>query len=279
MAPALGAHKAELETQGFTRIPGFYSAAELAPLKARIVAIVSALHQHHLGRPLPSQDFDSDIFQTAYVAMARHDRKLGSIVYDAVKQVPEFMRITSSAKNVELAQALRDTASIGINRGGDGIRIDFPTEKRFMAPWHQDYPSQFGSLDGLVFWSPLVNITPDIGPLEICLGSHKGGLLPIYYDDEGNNKAYGMRIADEEAKIGAYEKTQLTCEAGDLLVIDFLTVHRSGFNQSARARWSMQLRYFNFNHESGLKLGWPGGLSQGNQPEKFIPEILVGAHT
>ena len=276
MAPALGAHKAELETQGFTRFPGFYSVAELAPLKQHIVAIVASLHLHHLGRPLPSQDFDSDIFQTAYLAMVRHDRKLGSIVYDAVKQIPEFMRITSSTKNVELAQSLRGTASIGINRGGDGIRIDYPSEEKFMSPWHQEFPTQLGSPDGLVYWSPLVNITADIGPLEVCPGSHKEGFIPITYDtDEQKSTAYNVRLADEAGVIGRYAPQQLLCDAGDLLVLDFLTLHRSGFNHANRARWTMQLRYFNFENAEARALGWPVNIGQGNRPEKFFPDKVV----
>ena len=276
MAPALGTHKAELETQGFTRFAGFYSAAELAPLKVHIVAIVGSLHEHHLGESLPSHDFDSDIFQTSYMAMVKHDRKLGSIVYDAVKQIPEFMRITSGMKNVELAQALRNTASIGINRGGDGIRIDYPSEKKFMSPWHQEYPTQLGSIDGLVFWSPLVTITADIGPLEVCPGSHKEGFVPIAYEtDPEKPTAYTMRLADEAAVINRYTPQALLCNAGDLLVLDFLTLHRSGFNHSSRARWTMQLRYFNFENKEARALGWPVNLGQGNRPEKFFPDKVV----
>ncbi len=270
-------HRQELESKGFTKIEGFYSAQELAPLTRHITRIIATLYTHHLSKPFPAGDFYSHAVQQAYMEMVRYDRKLGGAVYDAIKQIPEFARITASEKNLATAHSLRQSDFMGIIRGGDGIRIDYPAEVKFMAPWHQDYPSQLGSPDGLVFWSPLVDITPDIGPVEVCVGSHKAGLLPIYYEDSSTGNAYGMRIANEEKLIGDYSKQQLLCQAGDLLVIDFLTVHRSGYNHTQFPRWTMQLRYFNFNHEEGRKIGWRGGLSQGNRPEDLYPQLLVGA--
>ncbi len=277
-------YKQALETQGFAHIPGFYTAEELAPLKRSMARIIGTLYAHHLGKPLPAGDFNSDTFQRAYMEMIRHDRKLGGVVYDAVKRLPEFLRIVSSEKNIALAQALRASDLIGINRGSSGIRIDYPNEEKFMAPWHQDYPSHMGSIDGMVFWSPLVPITPDIGPLEVCVGSHQAGLMPLYYDEKKladaaykspNGKGYGMLIANEEHYVHSFPHIHATCNDGDMLVVDFLTLHRSGYNRSEFPRWSMQLRYFNFNHEPSMQMGWPGGISQGNRPEKFHPELLA----
>jgi hypothetical protein len=269
-------HRQELETQGFTKIEGFYSAEELAPLTNHITRIIAMLYTQHLGKPFPAGEFHSHPVQQAYMEMVRHNRKLGGVVYDAIKQIPEFIRITSSEKNLALARSLRQSDFMGITRGGDGIRIDYPLETTYMAPWHQDYLSQLGSPDGLVFWSPLVDIDAAIGPLELCVGSHMGGPRPIYYEDASlAGTAYGMRLANEEAIIGSYPNISAPCKAGDLLVVDFLTLHRSGANRAAFPRWSMQLRYFNFNNPHGMQMHWPSGFSQGNTLNVIHPELVV----
>jgi hypothetical protein len=269
-------HKTELEAQGFTRIPGFYTREQLAPLKHRITDIIARLHALYLGSPLPAGDFDSDAVQCAYMAMVAHDRKLGGVVYDAVKQIPEFVRITASGKNLALACALRGSNFMGIARGGDGIRIDYPNESTYMAPWHQDYLSQLGSIDGLVFWSPLVDITMENGPVELCVGSHKDGPRPIYYTDASlAGTAYGMRLLDEEKIVATYPRRFGECLTGDLWVFDYLLLHRSSANRTPLPRWTMQLRYFNFNHAASAAMGWPNGFSQGNKLTVFHPELIV----
>lgn len=270
-------HRQALQTQGFTMIKGFYSALELAPLTNNIARIIGKLYTHHLGKPFPVGDFTSEAVQHAHMEMVRHDRKLGGAVYDAIKQIPEFMRITASEKNLAVACALRQSDFMGITRGGDGIRIDYPAEEKYMAPWHQDYLSQLGSLDGLVFWAPLVDIDTHIGPLEICVGSHKDGPRAIYYEDAAlAGTAYGMRLANEEHILSNYSHIKAQCKVGDLLVIDFLTLHRSGKNISRFPRWSMQLRYFNFNNMQGTRMHWPSGFSQGNKLSAIHPELVVG---
>jgi ectoine hydroxylase-related dioxygenase (phytanoyl-CoA dioxygenase family) len=60
---------------------------------------------------------------------------------------------------------------------------------------------------------------------------------------------------------------------GDLIVMDFLTLHQSGQNLSDRPRWSMQFRYFNFSDPVGQKLNWAGAFSQGKSFNDILAEI------
>ena len=58
---------------------------------------------------------------------------------------------------------------------------------------------------------------------------------------------------------------------GDLLIMDYLTLHQSGCNTSQRSRWSMQLRYFNFREPNGVALGWPASVTAGTDIEALFP--------
>ena len=98
-----------------------------------------------------SRPFEAANFDAGFQELIAHDRTLGGRVYDAVKQIPDFMRLVSSEKHEAVVRQLRGTEAPAIVAGGYGIRIDNPNEEKFRAGWHQDYPAQIRGLDGLVF--------------------------------------------------------------------------------------------------------------------------------
>ncbi|MGD9960809.1 phytanoyl-CoA dioxygenase family protein [Nocardioides sp.] len=85
-----------------------------------------------------------------------------------------------------------------------------------------------------VFWIPLVEITPELGGIEIAVGQHtRGHLHPI----PGLPHPYipsGSLPADSWARA--------TYRPGDVLVIDQMTPHRGLPNSSDRLRLSIDIR-------------------------------------
>jgi hypothetical protein len=106
------------------------------------------------------------------------DRSYGSEVYDAIKKIPTFIQLTAASENSELFKQCRPNSMPGISGGGSGVRIDIPGELKFASPWHQEYPFHLHSLDGIVFWTPLMPMSREHGPVQLCPKSHKLGLLP-----------------------------------------------------------------------------------------------------
>ena len=185
--------------------------------------------------------------------------------------------MVSSKKNDELFTELRKNGKPAISAQGYGIRIDNPNEEKYRSLWHYEYRDQFRSQDGIVFWSPLFPITLDMGPVLICPSSHKGGLRRSYQNDPDNpdkTGVYALRLENEDEVIKQYGTVQPLSKPGDLLIMDFLTLHSSGKNISNRSRWSMQYRYFNFNHKSGIDISWKG-VSNNLKLEEIHPELIV----
>jgi ectoine hydroxylase-related dioxygenase (phytanoyl-CoA dioxygenase family) len=202
----------------------------------------------------------------------------GGEIYDAVKQIPAFVRLVAHPAHEALMRALRENSVPGLAAGGYGIRIDNPHEDRFRAQWHQEYPAQLRSLDGLVFWSPLVPVTEALGPVQFCPGSHRMGPLPVYTKDPANPErrgAYSLMLKDEEALLAAHPRIAPLCGPTDLVIIDFLVLHASGHNRSSRARWSMQFRYFNFAEPTGRSHGWRGSFAAGVDFGSIHPELCA----
>ena len=263
---------------GFLILRGFYDLkTEIEPIQRIIHKIIGIVIQKH-GLPIAQAPFHPETFDASYQPLIGHDRRLGAEIYDAVKQIPAFVRLVVNERHDRLMRQLRNTDMPGVAAGGYGIRIDNPFEEKFRANWHQDYPSQLRSLDGLVFWSSLVELTEELGPLQIAVGSHKTGLAPILTRDPDNPEktgAYALRLKDEAARIGSYQKVQGLISVGDLIVVDFLNLHASGFNRGHRSRWTMQMRYFNYRDPIGQRISWVGSFAAGKSLRDVHPELIA----
>ena len=207
--------------------------------------------------------------------MIAHDRALGARVYDAVKQIPAFIRLVASTKHEAVVRQVRATDQPAVVAGGYGIRIDNPQEEKFRAAgiritspnsqsrWVGVLESARGDDSRTRRW----NFVSD--HIEMVAGTEMDEANP---DKTG---AYGLTLVDEEARVANYKKTAPLTEPGDLVLVDFLTLHRSGKNVSDRSRWSLQLRWFNFVEPTGRKLGWPGAYAAGKDLRAVHPELVV----
>ena len=268
----------EFNREGVLIIKNFYDLRnEIEPIQFGIWKIISLLIEKY-KLPISTKPFSPETFDHGYQELIASNRKYGGVIYDAVKQIPAFMRLFSLQKNELIFSQLRGTDLPGIAALGYGIRIDNPNEEKYRSLWHYEYRDQLRSVDGVVFWSPLVPILEELGPVQISPKSHKGGLRRSYLKDPENpdkTGAYAMRIENEDEVLKQYGIIAPLSEPGDLILMDFLTLHSSGKNISNRSRWSMQFRYFNFNDPTGIKINWTGCVANGVQLKDVHPELVI----
>jgi ectoine hydroxylase-related dioxygenase (phytanoyl-CoA dioxygenase family) len=266
----------EFDKNGFAVFPGFYDRqTEIAPIQERIRRIVKVVADKY---GVAASTMTPEVaMTTGWIQVAAANRSWGGEIYDAVKQIPEFVSLAASAKNTRLFETLRRGSVPGFATAGCGIRIDAPGEHKYRAMWHQEFPAQMYSLDGLVFWSPLLPMTAEMGPVELAIGSHREGLVPVFEDDEGIGRtgAYALRLEREAERIAQYQRAAPLTAPGDLVVLDFLLLHQSGKNLSTHPRWSMQFRMFNFLDPVGTRLSWRGGMGSKDQISQIAEETGV----
>jgi hypothetical protein len=265
------------QRDGVLVIRDFYGDADILPIQHGIHAIIGQIMSRH-GITDQRVPFSPANFDEGYLDLIKQNRKWGGEVYDAIKQIPAFVRLVAHPAHEIVMSELRKNAQSGLAAGGYGIRIDNPFEDKFRAMWHQEYPAQLRSMDGLVFWSPLIPITDELGPVVFCQGSHKEGPLQVCNADPenaGRSGAYALKIKDEEIVLAKYRKLAPLTNPRDLVIIDFLVLHASGFNRSNRSRWSMQFRYFNFSDPVGRAHGWSGSYAAGIDFRAIHPELYV----
>jgi len=272
------AQRERFRQDGLLVLPGFYDPQrDVLSIQRGIHGIIGKLITRE-GLPIAHSVFSAETFDAGYQPLIAHDRRLGGEVYDAVKQIPAFMRLVADERNERLVHELRGTDLPGLAAGGYGIRIDNPSEERFRADWHQEYPAQLRSLDGVVFWSPLVPVDHDLGPVRFCPGSHRDGPVRVHLRDPANpvkTGAYALTLENRDARVARYPQVAPLCRPGDLILVDFLTLHASGVNHALRSRWSMQFRYFNFHEPTGVRIGWRGSYAAGVDFSTLHPELVA----
>jgi hypothetical protein len=263
---------------GLVVIPNFYDAkTEIEPIQHDIYELIGLVAEKY-GIKISRPKFCPETFDAGYLDLISVNRAYGGEVYDAVKQIPSFVRLVSSLKNEKLYSFLRRNSLPGIAAGGYGIRINNPFEEMYRASWHQEYPAQLRSIDGIVFWSPLVQVLKEMGPVSILPKSHKEGPLAVFTSDpknEGKAGAYALILEKEGEILEKYEEVAPLTKPTDLVLMDFLAVHASGFNSSNRALWSMQFRYFNYLDATGRSHGWKGSFASGVDFKEVHPNLCA----
>lgn len=270
-------HRAEFFYNGMTIIRQFFDVEkEIRPIQRAIYQIIGLVMQRH-GLSIDRQPFDGNNFDNGYAELIKANRKHGGEVYDLVKQIPAFIRLISSQRSEQLFCELRGTDVAGIGAASYGIRIDNPFEEQFRSQWHQEFLFQPQSMDGMVVWTPLVPVTKEMGPVIVCLESHKDGLCTYSKSKSYEQKAgaYKIGIQNDNEVAARYQQVAPLTEPGDLIIMDYLTIHQSGTNVAERSRWSIQSRFFNYCDPTGMRIGWKSSVTAGTDIETIFPEYFV----
>lgn len=266
------AYGEKFQNEGFLYIKDFYSREnEINEIKEDVYRLIGlAIRAHNLSvRQAP---FSLDCFDSGLNEIVKNHRHVAAIIYNAVKKLPSYVRLAHSDRHTLLGKCLLATDFLGFANRGYGIRMDHPNEDSYLTQWHQDYCSQLCSPSGIVLWSPLRDVSIESGPVCFCPGSHKEGIFKIKKSGPGS---YGLNLSDEEAVVSRYSLVAPEVAVGDVLVLDFKTLHCSSPNRSSHTRWAMISRYFNFFDPVGIQNGWVGGLQEGTSFEEIHPELVT----
>ena len=147
--PLTDAQLNAFQTDGFAVLPAFYEPAEIEPIQRGIHAIIGLVIEEE-GLSIEQSPFEAANFDAGFQELIAHDRTLGGRVYDAVKQIPDFIRLVSSEKHEAVVRQLRGTEAPAIVAGGDGGRLDKPTGGKIRPRGDQGFSAQNFRLPGVV---------------------------------------------------------------------------------------------------------------------------------
>ena len=145
-------------------------------------------------------------------------------------QDPEFWTVAAESR---LADIAADVLGPDVIYRDSMINVKPPGERGTVS-WHQDftfYPhTNVGTIQVL---TAVYDITEEQGPLSVLPGSHLGRIFE-HYDDHDQWTGEIHRRDLETLELSAV--VELTCDAGDAILLHPLTVHGSRPNRTDRAR-------------------------------------------
>lgn len=230
------------------------------------------IHANH--QPEPETDGQSR-FDHGFVQLNQLDRKHGSVIFDASRRLTPIHQVSVQPKLLDISRALMNTDTLMCCEHKP-VRIDQPSEDTYLFDWHQDFPFIMDLEDSIVYWIPLHDVDNDNGCLIVAPGSHKLGVMPMNVRDpqnRGDNKSRTMHIKDL-SPLEQFEHYTVPMHKGDVLVFSTLLLHRSQANMTTRSRWTLQIRYGNYEYAKAVGRDWTGTLRDGGWLGDRHPEYV-----
>src|SRR3954453_18839327 len=117
------------------------------------------------------------------------------------------------------------------------IGFDVPLQGAKYQPWHRDFPSPDATLAGrrlnsLAFNVTTVDVTPDMGPFEVAVGTHWDAAEDFKHDMFPPETLYPRYQARAQQKLA---------QRGDISARSALTIHRGTPNRSQVERPALVL--------------------------------------
>jgi len=188
------------------------------------------------------EPWNSDLFHEEIIKFRKSDPKRFSLLYDSTQTSASVMELLTSELIAKYSANLLDTKNNELCITEGMIRMDAPGDKRNIAGWHQEI--SYLRNNGLVIWIPLSDITPDLGPLQVCPKSHHEGELKVVQNKNLPGDVSTVSVDEVEPEyIAKYSIMDVEIKKGDVLFFDTELFHRSGVNTSNRIRFSCQIRH------------------------------------
>jgi ectoine hydroxylase-related dioxygenase (phytanoyl-CoA dioxygenase family) len=238
---------ASYRRDGHVVLRGVASSEELAAYRPAILRVIESVvgGQDSQGR----LDDYASLF-TQVTNAWRLDEKVRDFVFS-----PRLARIAARLMGVGAVRLYHDQALVK-EPGGR------PT------PWHQDhYYWPLDTDDAVTMWMPLVDVSPEMGPMVFASGSHRLGPLAEAPISDG----VGERLARLIEENGFPTETR-PLRAGDATFHSSRTLHSAAANESGRRREVMTVIYF----ADGARLLEPDNPHRRADMEVFVPGVKPG---
>ena len=215
--------KAFYRDNGYILIENLISKDEAAALRAEC---------HHLAEALTLQyDIDAT-WESARNTVTGAKATQILLCHDVQFQSGAFSRLIVDERFTEVAAELIDSQDVQLHHTKMFIK---PPEKGSPFPLHQDYPffpHQGNTMTAAIFHFD--DAPEEKGCLRVIPGSYKQG--PLAHDANGSFHLNPREFPLEEA-------VACPAKAGDVLFINYLTVHGSGLNISQEARTTLLVQF------------------------------------
>lgn len=256
---------------GYALLQGSVPQQAIRDLYQTVVLLIrrydSSLTEAEFQRLMAAPSWTDAGFHRRLIGLRADQPKMFGMIYDVVQLStamhrmcvePELLAAVGHAWGV-------DPRSLAVT--GHMLRMDPPHDTRNSLDWHQDssyYEQNLAGENGMVVWIPMHHVDALNGSLFVCPGSHHEGQVEAVLSDPSDASMSRQRRVPQEV-VDRHPAIQVVAEAGDALVMNMDTVHRSGVNSSDSLRFIAGYRYHKVLEDDFL----PGKM-------RFHPNTSVG---
>ena len=254
-------YRSEFIKQGYLHFNDALEQSQISKVKNEVISVFGSIfNKNNMNDVFKSnEEFEENVFK---LFIKNHNDYLSTI--RAVQHIYSIYEILSSEeikfflKLIGLVQPAIAARPILYMNNKKLSKEEF----HYKVPAHQDWRSMQGSLNSVVVWIPLVDVTLSMGAIELVPRSHLGGLLPSekdnWYRHIPNGITSDMNFESVEVK------------AGDLIIFNQFLVHRSGNNITDKIRWSIQFRFNDLKDETFISRSLPYPSRSYIPPDELI---------
>jgi len=250
----------QFNEQGYVVKKDIYAAEDLQLLKDGLTGAIQEKCKELISSGLLDRDFTEASFETRLTAIHRHNPEAAHQVLMSIWagrfHGPGILKALRHRPLIECIEDIigPDIVATSIYR----IRPKVPGYKQGEVPWHQDAGYSMAHCNDhlmVTCWIPLVDATLENGCMWVIPNVQDGGIIQHY---TGGHAGF-LEIAPETLPDGAIP---VEMRAGSVLLMTAMTPHASFENKTDIVRWSIDLRYQDFNVPSNI----------GELPEDYTPE-------
>lgn len=235
----------EYNEKGFTLVP------KLISDRARQRLFDTTIRVFHKYTPdvsideLRSLSWEDPRFSDHLIRFRSKSPALFGAMYDSLQTCVALQQMMCEEPLLEMAATLAGDTMHGFSSTGQMMRMDPPHDTRNSLEWHQEasyYKQNLIPDHSLVVWTPLHDVAVEHGPVLVCSGSHKLGLLDVPSSGKENYTTSEQYRVPQD-RLEAFEPFSVVASAGDVLLFHMNLFHRSGLNMSSVIRFVAGVRF------------------------------------
>ena len=226
---------AAFQRDGFIIVDDFFAFSELETFQG---ALLSVIRSQLRKAGLDPEGFIGREFGAAMATLENNSHRHVAEIYNILANLPEFLRLVAKPAYTHLAnQMLGRAKQAPLYSMTCRCRVDPPQDTVVFAEWHQEIFYSVPESRFILVWAPLLrDVTTQNGALQVCVGSHKHGIVKQSWEQpEGRHR---QMFIDPEF-ISSHEQRSLELRLGQLLFFSPYLVHKSGPNISDEVRFTL----------------------------------------
>ena len=204
----------------------------------------------------------------------------------AIREAPAFRELVFSGGLQELVDAVSPSSARHFSMDFCMMRIDTRESEERRFDWHFDTAYTALPPSAVTCWIPITRVEPEMGCMRVLPGSHRQPRRVRFKTDlEQKRFSAPKRIELTHVDTDVLERESVELPAlgpGDVVLLHGWLLHRSGHNDSPKARWICNPRFCDLWDREFVQSGWRASRSGtpwafGEQHPELVDEDTADA--